>query len=785
MHVPQIGRPRRRAEDPRLVSGRGCYVDDLRLPGTLSLAILRSPYPHARIESVDLSAARAAPGVVDVIDGRETAQLSYLSINRVVPELRVPRHPPLAIAKVRYTGDEVAAVLAEDSARACDALDLITVEYKPLPGVADAEAALADDAPILHDELSSNVAFEHSYGDSAATVSAALGAADYVVSLRIQNSRVAPVPIEPRGVLAQFDPTTGVLHVWTSTQRPFMVRADLAALLGLSEERIRVIAPDVGGAFGSKGTLYREEVLAAYLAVKHARPVRWVATRSEDFLTSMHSRDQVNLVRAGFSRDGALLAIHARVLPNLGAYLQINTARPPTRTARLVCGAYRVPVARSEIVAAFTNTAPTGPYRGAGRPEGAFLIERLMDVTADELGLDPIEIRRRNFIRPDEFPWSTPTGLTYDSGSYAHTLDVALEKADYTGLRRRREQARSRGELFGIGVSTFIEPSAGDWESGRIRVEPDGTVVAGSGSSAQGQGHVTTFAQVVSDRLQVPVERVRVVQGDSANAPPGIGTFGSRSAALGGSALAKASDRVLARMRSIAAHLLEVGVEDVSYAAGVFSPVGVPTRGLDFAEVAAAAYEPHQLPSGVEPGLDMTDRFEEPLEVYSHGAHVAAVGIDRETGRVHLHTLVAVDDAGVLINPLLAEGQVMGGLAQGTGQALLEHMIYAEDGTVMTASLGDYAVPKSTSVPTWVLGETVTPTPLNPLGVKGVGEGGAVGAPPAIVNAVMDALAPFGIRHLDMPLSAERVWAALSNASTPRPGESAQRARGSTSPVRA
>ncbi len=739
-------------------------MDDVRLPGTLALAILRSPYPHACLTSIDLAAARAAPGVVDALRGEDTRHLTRLTLNQVVPDVLKPDHPPLAVGEVRYVGDEVAAVLAEERGQARDALELIAVEYEPLPGVADAERAVQDGAPLVHAQLGTNVAYTRAYGHPPEEVEAALRRAHHVVHLRLRQARIAPVAIEPRAVLASYDPTTGTLDVWLSTQRPFFVRDELAALFGLAPERVRVVAPDVGGAFGSKGTLYREEVLAAYLSLKHGRPVRWTATRSEEFVTTMQARDQVDLVDAGFTAAGDLLALRVRIHANLGAYLQLNTTLPPTRTARLICGAYRVPVARSEIVAAFTNTVPTGPYRGAGRPEAAFLIERTMDRAAQELGIDRVEIRRRNFVQPHAFPWQTPTGLIYDSGNYEQTLARALELADYPALVARRARARERGELYGLGISTFVEPSGGaGWESGRVRVQPDGRVVGASGSSAHGQGHATTFAQVLADRLEVPIETVSIVHGDTGVAPPGVGTFGSRSVALGGSALALAADAVLAKMRLVAAHLLEVEPADVAYGGGVFRPAGVATRGVSFAEVAAAAHRPGNLPPGVAPGLEATERFDvDRQEAYSHGTHVAAVSVDRDSGRVAVETLVAVDDGGVLVNPLLAQGQVQGGLAQGLGQVFQEQVVYEADGTLLTGSLGDYSVPHALDVPPLRLGETETPSPLNPLGAKGVGESGAVGLPPALVNAVADALSEDDVDALGLPLTAEKIWRLLS-----------------------
>jgi carbon-monoxide dehydrogenase large subunit len=628
--------------------------------------------------------------------------------------------------------------------------------------VVDPEQALAAGAPILHAGFGTNQCFAAEFGSPAADAQRALSAAAHTVRLRLRHNRLAAAAIEPRGILASWDQQAGRLHVWLSTQRPNANREELAAIFSLQPEQVRVICHDVGGAFGSKSMIYREHVLAAYLSIKHGRPVRWIATRSEDFQACSSGRGLITDVQAGFDRDGRLLVLDVRITGTMGAYLHGNTTLTPIRVARILAGAYRVERVHTEVRGAFTNTPPTGPYRGAGRPEAAYIVERVMDLAARDLGLDPLDIRRRNFIRPNQFPWKTPTGATYDSGDYERTLDDALRQAGYADLLRRREDARARGDLFGIGFSTFVEPSAGGFETGRVRVESDGRVVAATGSSSHGQGHVTTFAQVLADRLQVPIERITVLENDTDLGVGGIGTMGSRSTVLGGGALARAADGVLDKMKRLVAHALEADAADVVLEAGRFHVAGAPARGLTFEEVAARAYQPERLPPDIEPGLEASDRFQTELEAWGHGTHIAAVSIDRETGKVRLEKLVAVDDAGVIVNPLLAHGQIAGGLAQAAAQALWEELEFDENGVNLTGTLMDYEMPGARELPMFVLGETQTPSPLNPLGVKGLGEAGAVGLPPAIVNAVMDALQPLGVSHLDMPLTPEKVWRALS-----------------------
>jgi aerobic carbon-monoxide dehydrogenase large subunit len=760
-----IGRPRRRVEDERLLTGAGAYVEDVQLPGTAYLALVRSPYAHARIVDIGLEAARRAPGVVDVIDGSATSHLGYIQRNPVLPGTNFPEHPPLTQDKARYVGDEIVAVLAESPYQARDAAALVEIEYEPLPAVIGPEQALAEGAPIVHDAFGSNVAFAGEFGSSAEETGQAFSQAEHVVRLRIAHPRLAPASLETRGILASWDSKAERLEAWMSTQRPNGNRDELATIFSLNPEQIRVICKDVGGAFGSKSMVYREHVLVVYFSLKHARPVRWVATRSEDFQACSAGRGMVTEVEAALTKDGELLALRATVAGDVGAYMHGTSALTTLRVGRILSGAYRVKAARVELKGVFTNAAPIGPYRGAGRPEAALIVERLIDVAARELGIDPLDIRRRNFIQADQFPWKTPNGQEYDSGDYARTLEHALELAGYEELLRWRAAARQRGELAGIGFSTFVEPSAGSgYETGRVRVEPDGAVVAATGSASHGQGHETTFAQIVADRLQVPIERITVLENDTSLTPGGVGTVGSRSTFLGGSALAEASDTVVDKMKRVAANAFEANAADIVYEKGVFQPAGDPTHRLTFAEAAALAYQPNRLPAETQPGLDSTNRYQASSESWGHGSHIAAVKIDRETGKVRLHRVVAVDDAGVVVNPLLAEGQIEGGLAQGVAQALFEEVVYDENGALLTGTFMDYEIPTARELPLFQLGETSSPTPLNPLGAKGLGEAGTVGIPPAIVNAVSDALWDLGVRHIDMPLTPDKVWAAIEAA---------------------
>ncbi|MFQ5898740.1 MAG: xanthine dehydrogenase family protein molybdopterin-binding subunit [Candidatus Methylomirabilia bacterium] len=755
-----IGRPMKREEDRRLLTGVGRFVDDFRPPGLTYVAFLRCPYAHARIERLDVEAARNAPGVVAVVTGVEVRHLGPMPVNRIFREMKVPPHPILADGVVHAPGVPVAAVVGESPYLARDAIELIEVEYDPLPPLVDAEAALALDAPLLFPELGTNRSFTQilRYGDPEA----AFASADRVVKLRVVQQRLASVALESRGILASFDRATGELTLWTSTQAPFRMRAELATALSLSEAKVRAIAPEVGGGFGVKTAPYREDVLVAYLAVRLGRPVNWISTRSEDLLTTNHGRGGVAEGELAVTRDGRITGLRARVLYPLGTSLVNSAAVSPWNHARLLPGAYVVPACEIEAAGALTTTAPIGAYRGAGRPEAAFLIERLVDEAARVLGIDPVDVRRKNFIPPERFPFRSATGQVYDSGNYERALDRALELAGYRQLRQEQAEARARGEIVGIGLSTYVEPCGLGWESGSVRVERTGTVTAVTGSSAHGQGHETTFAQVVADFLGVEPVEVVVRHGDTQSAPQGFGTFGSRSTALGGGALAKAALEVRAKGKRIGATLLEAAPEDVLPVPGGFQVVGVPERRVNWKRVADAAYRGQALAPGDSPGLEATVFFQADGEMWSFGTVVAVVRVDRESGKVALEKLVWVDDAGTIVNPLLAEGQLHGGFVQGFGQVFLEQVVYDAEGQLLTGSLMEYAIPHADDVPAPVLEKTVTLSPRNLLGAKGVGEAGCIGVPPALVNAVVDALSPFGITSLDMPLTPEKIWYALT-----------------------
>jgi carbon-monoxide dehydrogenase large subunit len=756
-----IGRSVRRVEDPILLTGKGCYVDDVELPGMLHMALLRSPFPHARITSIKTKAAKHIAGVEAVLTGDDISEHLNIPSPVMVTGQRIPPHPVLARGVVHAAGVPVAAAVARTRALAQDAANAIEVDYEPLPSVVDAEKALAPGAPLAREELDSNVCY--SAIKKGGDVDKAFAEADHIVRMHIASPRQVAMAIEPRGAVANPQPLGQGLTVWLSTQSPHRVRADLATALGFPEHKIRVIAPDVGGGFGSKGPLYREYVLACYFALQLGRPVKWIATRSEDFVTMIQGRDQAMISELALKRDGTMLGLKVRVVANLGAYLYSNTAGPPQRMMAMAPGCYQIRNVYVEVVAVFTNTVPTGPYRGAGRPESVLNIERLVDKAAHELGIDRVEIRRKNFIRPEQFPYRTGVGVEYDSGDYEKALAEGLKLANYEELIRYRDQARKRGELVGIGLSTFVEPSGGaGFESGTVRVERTGEITVLTGSSSHGQGHETIFAQVTAEKMRVSLDHVAIRHGDTLAVQQGVGTFGSRSAVMGGGALAIAVDRVIEKARRIAAHLLEAAHEDVIQVDGGFAVAGVPNRAVTWRQIAAAAYG--RLPPGMEPGLQETVFFDPKREAWGFGTHIAVVRIDRETGKPTIEKLVLVDDCGVVINPMIVDGQIHGGVAQGLGEAFREQMLFGEDGQVLTGSLINYAVPHASDMPPLVLGETVTPNPFNPLGVKGVGECGTNGAPPAVANAVMDALAPLGIDHIDMPYTAPKLWVAIREA---------------------
>jgi len=759
--VGWVGQPLKRREDRRLLLGAGRYVDDIRPRGCAHVVLLRSSHAHARVVTLDIGAAQRAPGVIAVVTGGEVKHLGPMPVNRLIPDMRVPPHPIIADGLVHAAGTPVAAVVAEDVYAARDAVDLIRVEYEPLPALPMPEAAVADGAPVLFPDIDGNRSFTRTLraGDAAR----ALSSSARVVSLRVVQQRLAGVAMEPRSVLADFDPSMEELTLWVSCQAPFRIRAEVARLLDLPESRVRVIAPDVGGGFGVKSGPYREEILLAWLATRLARPLKWIATRGEDQITTNHSRGSVCEGELGVDAEGRITALRARVTAPLGTALLNAAAGSPWNHARLLPGCYVVPACDITVIGALTTTTPVAAYRGAGRPEATFFIERLMDTAARALSLDPAEIRRRNFIPASAFPYRTVTGQMYDSGDYHLALERAVQASSYSTLRREQSARRARGEIVGLGLAAYVEPCALGWESGSLKVERSGRVTAITGSSAHGQGHETTFAQIVADHLGVTPDDVVVVHGDTRSGPEGFGTFGSRSVALGGSALARVADDVREKGRRIAAELLEAAAADVVGVQGGFHVKGLPERRVTWREVAVAAYGGGRgLPAGEMPGLEATVYFQPEAEVWTFGAIVCAVRIEAETGRIFIEHLVWVDDAGTVINPLLAEGQLHGSLAQGIGQTLFEAIVYDADGQMVTGTLMDYAIPRADEVPPVIIEKTCTPSPRNPLGAKGVGEAGCIGIPPAVVNAVVDALTPYGITHVDMPLTPSRLWKALA-----------------------
>jgi carbon-monoxide dehydrogenase large subunit len=672
-----------------------------------------------------------------------------------------PPHPALARGQVRFVGEPVVAVVAQSAAVAQDARDLVEVDYEPLPAVADLESALRPDAPLVHGEYAGNVLStrRHVAGDPDRV----FASADRVVHLRLRHHRLASVAMEPRGLLAEYDATDGRLTVRMSTQAPFLARADLARALGMSEEQLRVVAPDVGGGFGAKVGAHREDVLVAQFALELRQPIAWVATRSDDLVGTFHGRDMLSEVDIAARADGTLLALRLRSWSNVGAYAFWHGPLPVQRLITYPTGCYRIEHLDTEVITVFTHTTPVGPYRGAGRPEAAFVAERAVDAVADELGLDPVEVRRRNFIPREAFPYATAGGVTYDSGDYPRALERALERADYVGLRREQSARRALGELVGIGLATYTEMAGGGFETGAVSLEADGSVTAATGSSPFGQGQPTAFGQIVGDHLGVDPAMVRLIAGDTDALASGMGSFGSRSVVLGGSALAQAATTVRDRVLRVAAALLEAAPEDLELHDGRVGVRGAAERSVDLAHVASAAAEGLGLAPDEPRELRETVRFVAAEgDTYPFGAIVAAVSVDRDTARVTLERLVLVDDCGRPINPLLVEGQLMGGAAQGVGEALLEEVVFQPDGQLVSGSLLDYAVPRADGVPTLELDRTETPSPRNPLGAKGVGEAGTVGTPAAIANAVVDALRPLGVQTVELPITTERVWRLIS-----------------------
>jgi carbon-monoxide dehydrogenase large subunit len=772
----------KRREDPRFITGKGQYTDDVKLPGQTCAVFVRSPHAHARVKRVDVSRARSVPGVVAAFTGRDLAQggVNPLPCGWLLPDLKIPEYRAIATDTVHFVGHAVAVVIGETAYAARDGADQVVVDYEVLPAVTDGEKAVQPGAPQLHPNAPGNVAFRWSLGNQEATDQAIRGAAR-VVRQRLVNQRLIPNAIEPRASMATFNAATGELTAWITSQNPHVHRLLMAAfVLGLPEHKVRVISPDVGGGFGSKIFLYPEEVAVSWASRAIGRPVKWTAERRESFLTDAHGRDHVTDVELAVDGTGKMVALRVRTNANLGAYLSTFAPLIPTYLyGTLLSGVYEIPNIYVEVVGSLTNTTPVDALRGAGRPEATYLLERAVDLMAGALGKDPAEFRRQNFIPAAKFPYQTPVAFQYDSGNYGPALDRALQMLDYPRLRAEQAAARRQGRLLGIGLSTYIEacgpaPSqvagalgaqAGLWESAHVRVHPTGKVTVFTGSHAHGQGHETTFAQLAADELGLPFEDVEIVHGDTAAVPFGMGSYGSRSAAVGGAAIHGSVQKVREKGKKIAAHLLEANEADIEYADGKFSVKGSPARHKTFQDVALMAYLAHNLPKGLEPGLEATTFWDPGNFVFPFGTHVAVVEVDPDTGRVKLLRYVAVDDVGRVINPMIVDGMVHGGIAHGVAQALLEYAAYDPgSGQLLSGSLMDYALPKADDLPSYETDRTVTPSPVNPMGIKGAGETGTIASTAAVANAVMDALAPLGIAHLDMPLTPARVWAALRAA---------------------
>jgi aerobic carbon-monoxide dehydrogenase large subunit len=756
-----VGARVKRIEDPKLIRGEGSYLDDLRFGGMLQAVFVRSAHGHARIRKLDLRRARAHPGVAGVFSADDLRQIQRPLPVIPVNGMRAADHLPLASGEVRYSGEPIAVVVADDSYVARDAADLVEVEVDPLPAVVHLEHA-ARGGPFAHAGWDTNVAFTST--TERGDVEAAFRSAPVVVRHRMLNQRVAPVSLEPRGTLAMYDGSLGqgLLTVWTSTQEAHAIRDGLSSVLELPADRIRVITPDVGGGFGAKLNTYPEDAVIAHLARWLRRPVKWVETRQENMLTTTHGRSQVIEIEVAAERDGRIRGMRSRVLADLGAYLVYTTAIVPTLTPLMIQGPYEIPALRCELVALYTNTCPTGAYRGAGRPEATYYLERVMDLVADETGVDPAEVRRRNFIQPSRFPYAAASGAKYDSGDYAKSLDELLRLANYQKLRAEQAEQQRNGKVVGIGLSSYVEICGfGPWELGTVRVNKDATATVVTGTSPHGQGDATGFAQIVADILTIPIEQISVVFGDTLLVQYGGGTSGSRSMSLGGSAVYLAAQEVQKQILGIAANMLEAASADLALAGARVSVRGAPGRDVSLAEVAEAAYNGAHLPQGQAPGLEATSRFKSEGTTFPFGSHLCMVEIDPETGDVRIVRYIAVDDCGRVINPLLVDGQIHGGIAQGVSQALLEAVVYDEQGQLLTGTLSEYGIPKAHLLPRLERGVSVTPTPRNPLGAKGIGEAATIGSTPAVVNAVVDALSHVGIRHLDMPLTPERVATAL------------------------
>ncbi len=755
--TPVFGASIRRVEDPHLIRGAGRYVDDLQPDGCLHVVFLRSHLAHATIARIDLAAARKAKGVVAAWSAADMENVKPLRIEADVDRMARPERRVLSSGRVRHAGEAVAMLVAESLAEARDALELIELDLDPLPVVTDMERALQEDAPILYPELGTNLAFRKEL--KRGPVKRSFDQADIVVRERLVNQRLIPAPLEGRGAVAWMDGER--LTVQVSSQSTYGVRDTVADCLGLEEDEVRVIVEDVGGGFGSKGGCLGEEVAVAEAARRLARPVKWIEERSENCAVTWHGRGQVQEVELAARRDGTVLAIRSRILADMGGHLEVYSALIPGVTPDLQTGCYRIPASQSSLLAVYTNTTPTGPYRGAGRPEAAFLIERMIDRLAGELGIDPVELRLRNFVSPSEFPYTNAGKLTYDSGDYARSLHRLVEVAGYQQLREAQRRARDDGKLLGIGIATYVEIAAGtDADQATARLESDGSITVITGSTPHGQGHQTTWAQIAADQFGVPLDRIKVVFGDSDFPAYAVGTFGSRSAAVSGSAVHQTVTALTTKLRSLAAAAFEAGPADIVLDAGRLQVRGVPARAMSLEQLAVWAIE-----TGRQEELSAQTEFAAPAEVFPFGAHLAQVEVDRETGAVTVLRYVAVDDCGPVINPMIVDGQVHGAIAQGLAQALYEGVIYDEEGQLLTGNLTTYLLPTAADLPMFETERTVTPSPNNPMGVKGIGEGGTTGSTPAVANAVMDALRPLGIHQLEMPLTPYRIWSAIKERS--------------------
>jgi len=764
-----VGKRIRRREDPRLITGTATYVDDVKMPGMYYAAVLRSPHAAAKIRSINTAPALATKGVLTVFTGKDTENAGFVPCAASLPGLRVPPHHLLAVDRVYLVGHPVAVVVATDRYIARDAAELIEVDYEPTQAVADPEKALEAGAPAVHPQWPDNTAFTfHQEGGDTAK---AFAEADIIVKQRIVSQRLIPNSMETRGVVADWKSAERSLTLYTSTQAPHGIRSLVAQILGLDENRVRVVAPEVGGGFGAKIQCYAEELLMSFISMKVNKPIKWIESRRENFLCTIHGRGHVDFYEIAAKHDGTITGIKLKIIQDLGAYFTLLTPAIPTLSVLMMPGLYRTPNVTADIVGAFTNCTPTDAYRGAGRPEATHGIERMVDMVAAELKMDPAVIRLKNFVRNEEFPFPTATGLVYDSGDYSAPLKKAMEMAGYDQLRKEQVEARKQGRLMGIGMSAYGEicafgPSpatpAGGWESATVKIEPSGTVTVLTGISPHGQGEETTFAQIVADELGVDIDDILVSHGDTSLVQYGIGTFGSRSTAVGGTALYFALQDLKVKVKKFGALLLNS--EDVTLSNGVCTD-NKTGKSVAFKEIAHASYRAMKLPPNTEPGLVATHFWEPPNFTFPFGAHIVVTEVDRDTGDVKIQRYIAVDDCGNILNPLIVDGQVHGGVAQGIGQALWEQAVYDENGQLVTGEFMDYTMPRAHMMPWIESGHTITPTPVNPLGVKGVGEAGTIGASPAVVNSVVDALSPLGVRHIDMPMTPEKLWKLVASGS--------------------